>query len=136
MVDGRIETAEEKRRQHGAVEFVAALYRRFQPIDEKSPLAVQPAFLLDEVEKQKARKNQQRLSGGGFDGFAWKLRPERAVDFANRGAKSFEKLTGERLAIEGAIEELCVIGFIIRGEEIEAIEGVRRRISQIDVETP
>ena len=40
MVDGRVETAEEKRRQHGAVEFVAALYRRFQPIDEKSPDAL------------------------------------------------------------------------------------------------
>src|SRR5579884_621808 len=111
-----------------------ALQRRVQTIDEKASLAVQPAFLLDEIEGEQSREDQQRFGGGCVGALARELRAQRRVDIAYGIAKAFEELPRQRFAIEGPIEQARVIGAGVRGEEVEAIDRVHRWMSQVDIE--
>ena len=78
-----VEAAEEERREHGRVEVAAVPQRRVEAIDDEAPLAGQPAFLLDEVEEEETREDEQRL-----------LRvAERAGQLAGGAFKSLEKLS-------------------------------------------
>ena len=100
-------------------------------VDEESPLAVEPAFLLDEVEEEQPREEQQRLTVGGF----LRLPGQDAHRFrhvADRAAEAFEELARQRFAVEGAVEDARRIA--AAGEEVETIERVRGGMIEIDVE--
>ena len=93
---------------------MSTLQRGVETIDEKSPLAVEPALLLNEIEEEQPREDQQRLHGSRVRSFARELRAQSMADVANRAAKSFEELSRQRLAIERAVEEARVIRAAVR----------------------
>src|SRR6266704_1312223 len=115
---------------------MAALQRCFESIDEKATLAVQPSFLLHEIKKKQSRENQERLAGRCVVRLLRKLRTKDVIDFMDCGPESIEELTGERFAIECAIEKPCVIRSVRRRQKIQTIDGVLRWIAQIDIEAP
>src|SRR5439155_4384388 len=122
IADGRVQASEKEWRQDGLVKIVSALQRCFEPVDEKSALAVEPSFLLDEVQKQQPRQNQKRLCRCGVARFFRELRPKQRVDFADGGSESLEKLSRQRFAIERPIEKARVIGILRRLQQIQAID--------------
>jgi len=115
---------------------VAAVQGRLEPIDEKSTLAIQPSLLLHEIEEKQSRENQKGLTGRRVVRLFRELFPQHCLDFTNGIAESIEELAREGLAIESAIEESRVIGRVRRHEKIQTIDGMRRWIVEIDVETP
>jgi hypothetical protein len=90
--------------------------------------------LLHEVEKEDAREDQQGL---GIDRLAPLVR-ERAAELrggvAHRGAETVEELAGECLAVEGAVEDAREVARTVEREDVEAVDRMRRRRVQIDVE--
>src|SRR5207249_3842307 len=125
IADGGVEASEEEWRQHRSVELVIALKCSLESIDQKAPLAVQPALLLDEIEKEEPRQNQQGLSLHGVAGFSRELRMQRGPDFPNGASKTLEELARERFAIESAIEETRMVRMLGGCQKIQAIERVQ-----------
>ncbi|SRR6266849_1539392 len=136
VANGRVQAAEEQRCQDRLVEIVSALQRRFEPIDEKPPLAVEPSLVLDEVEEEQSRQDQERLRRRGIARLFRRLSSKQRVELVDCGAESLEELPRQRFAIERPIEKTRVIGIARSRQQIETIDRVRRRIVQVDVEPP
>src|SRR5947207_3347015 len=133
LLAGRVEDAEEKRKKHAGEEL--ALADGVEAVGEEAALAVQPPLLLDEVEKEDAREDQQ---GFGIDGIAALVREggaELRGGIAHSGAETVEELARERLAVEGAVEDAREVARAVERENVETVDRMGRRRVQIDVET-
>ena len=78
-----VQAAEEERQKDGGEELTPLANRGFQAVDEEATLTIQPALLLDEVEKQEPRQDEQRLLPVA----------DRVADVSRRAAKPLEKLS-------------------------------------------
>ena len=136
IANRRVEATEEEGREHGAVEGMSTLNSGVETIDQKAALVVQPSLLLDEVEKEKSREDEQGLRRGCFRRFSRELPAKCLIDFADRAAEPFEELPRQGFAVERAIEEPRMIACSGRRQQIETIERVRRWILQVDVQPP
>src|SRR5688500_10504710 len=130
----RIEAAEEERDERAGEKLAAAPHFMLEPVDEKAALAVQPALFLDEGEEQEARENQQRLA---VDRLALLLRTllrECIGDVTHRGAETLEELARDAFAIQRPVEDARQRGLLADGEEVQAVDRVRRGVVEVDVQ--
>src|SRR6266849_9948597 len=91
LCDGRVQAAEEQRYEDGGEELLACRHRGMETIGEEAPLAVQPAFLLDERQEQQSRQDQQRLGRDIVGRFRRALRSQGGRDAGDGGAKALEE---------------------------------------------